>query len=792
MIKQIKRFFKHITLLDPQYSLNVAIVLLLSLVSFYTSFDGLRHYMFGNNTDDASWALLVLLAFLVFLIQLLLIVALMRLTQRISFGNKASMFMLYLIAMGFSVFLSYSYWYQAIQADNYAYNNFNVQLDESLSDVGVYQDTFTSIKKIATELAEYSQETALLEKNRGRTCGDNSSPGAGPRLSLRNSEENLFTLMNSNITLLNDEVMHKINKLDSIRYGYSPDANIQELQKAMNVVIAEVNRYKQNPDLIKAKKQLKEHSGQNRETLSTLHNGGGRTVSCPDAIITQKSQLLLERIGGLPVLKNIRLFNSQNHREVMTRALKVFLVIPKTVKNLIFSSSDITLDDEKKKDAEAVESSDFTPLILGVLIDLIIFFVGYGNGKYSQQRNYLSGKYHGQHFSVNDAININDHFYIDDLRENLQWYHHKAGRKHFIIIPSDAYRQSDNLNKRNLVSLMESLLTYHRISLFAWRIPFDRLPQNMCRRFSSLPKDTLFEYYQATEEQWFDLVKSLEANEILTSKRGDPRDFVISTFEHHEVKDDGSLSGLSSLSLREKGADKGGENDPAFKRKKKKIDNSKEGLEEKAEKKEGVNDKPFTEKSSKRKTENEVLEGSTTKKTEKKEKEEATKKDIFKDAISEDKAVSVMESKKETPEDITVKDKTVITTVEKENASKSAISKDKMASVNHPKEDVLKGGGKDKMVSVTEPKKKPSTDTNAKKTIVNSTGQKEEVSIKEPLKTKVSKENIDKDKESIIKNEEKQSKEEKIANIKDQEEKSQKRIRQLSPQHQRIMRKRGR
>ena len=497
MIRQIKSFFKQVTLLDPQYSLNITIVLLLSVVSFYTSFDGLRHYMFGNNTEDASWALLILLAFLVFLIQLLLIVALMRLTQRISLSNKVSMLMLYMIAMGFSVFLSYSYWYQAIQADNYAYNNFNIQLDDSLSDVGVYQDTFSNIKKIATELAEYSQETALLEKNRGRTCGDNSSPGAGPRLSLRNSEENLFTLMNSNISLLNDEVMQKINKLDSIRYGYSPDANIQELQKAMNVVIGEVNRYKQNPDLIRAKKQLKEHSGDNRETLSTIYNGGNRTVSCPDAIITQKSQLLLRRINDLPVLKNIRLFNSQDHREVMERALKVFLVIPSTVKNLLFSGEELNKD----TDAEAVKSADFTPLILGVLIDLIIFFVGYGNGKYSQQRNYLSGKYHGQHFSVNDAIKINHVFNIKELRETLQWYHHQLGRKHLIIIPSDAYRQSGNLNKRNLVSLMESLLANRRVSLQALRVPFETLPKNMRRRFSTLPEDTLFEFYYTTKER---------------------------------------------------------------------------------------------------------------------------------------------------------------------------------------------------------------------------------------------------------------------------------------------------
>ncbi|MCK5896001.1 MAG: hypothetical protein KAG20_04295, partial [Cocleimonas sp.] len=549
MLKKIKRFFKHVTLLDPQYSLNVTIVLLLSVVSFYTSFDGLRHYMFGNDSESAPWTLLLLLAFLVFLIQLLLIVALMRLTQRISLGNKVSMLMLYLIAMGFSVFLSYSYWYQAIQADNYAYNNFNIQLDDSLSDVGVYQDTFSSIKKIATELAEYSQETALLEKNRGRTCGDNSSPGAGPRLSLRNNEESLFTLMNGNISLLNDEVAQKINKLDSIRYGYSPNANIQELQKAMNVVIAEVNRYKQNPDLIKAKRQLKIHSGENRETLSTSHNGGNRTVSCPDAIITQKAQLLLTRINALPVLKNIRLFNSQDHREVMERALKVFVVIPSAITNLLFST-DNNEDREEEKSAEAVKSADFTPLILGAMIDLIIFFVGYGNGKYSQQRNYLSGKYHGQHFSVTDAIKINDFFNIKELRENLQWYHHQLGRKHLIIIPSDTYRQSHNTNKRDLVALMESLLANRRVSLQALRVPFETLPKNMRRRFSNLPADTLFEFYYTTEEQWFDLLQSLEADEILTFKDTDTQDFVLSKLESHQMRQQASESDKSTLSLR--------------------------------------------------------------------------------------------------------------------------------------------------------------------------------------------------------------------------------------------------
>ncbi len=549
--KQLKSLFKHVTLLDPQYSLNIVIVLLLSLVSFYTSYDGLRHYMFGQTPQDASWGLLILLGFLVFLIQLLLIVALSRLTQRISLSNKVSMIFLYFIAMGFSVFLSYSYWYQAIQADNYAYNNFNTQLDDSLSDVGIYQDTFLNIKKIAEELAEYSQETALLEKNRGRTCGDNSSPGAGPRLSLRNSEEQLFTLMNNDISILNDQITHKINKLDSIRYGYSPESDIKKLQKEMNIVIASVNRYKQTPALVKAKRALKEHSGEARNTLSVLHNETERPVSCPDTIITQKSQLLLERINELPALKNIRLFDVQNDREVMERALKVFLVIPSTVKGFVTPSTETVEDIEKKKSAEAVKSSDFTPLILGVMIDLVIFFVGYSNGKYTQQRNYLSGNYHGQHFSVNDAIKINHVFNIKELRENLQWYHHQLGKKHLIIIPSDTYRQAEDSNKRNLVSLMESLLANRRVSLQALRVPFTTLPKNMRRRFADLAEDTLFEFYHTTEEQWFDLLQSLEADEILTSKKSTTSDFVISTLEHHQVKPSHAVENTeSTLSLR--------------------------------------------------------------------------------------------------------------------------------------------------------------------------------------------------------------------------------------------------
>ncbi len=784
MIRQIKSFFKHVTLLDPQYSLNMTIVLLLSVVSFYTSFDGLRHYMFGNNTNDASWALLVLLAFLVFLIQLLLIVALMRLTQRISLSNKVSMLLLYMIAMGFSVFLSYSYWYQAIQADNYAYNNFNIQLDESLSDVGVYQDTFSNIKKIATELAEYSQETALLEKNRGKTCGDNSSPGAGPRLSLRNSEETLFTLMNSNISLLNDEVMQKINKLDSIRYGYSPDANIQELQKSMNIVIAEVNRYKQNPDLIKAKKQLKEHSGDNRETLSTLHNGGNRTVSCPDAIITQKSQLLLTRINDLPVLKNIRLFNSQDQREVMERALKVFLVIPSATKNLLFSSAEDSLNNEVEKDAEAVKSSDFTPLILGVMIDLIIFFVGYGNGKYSQQRNYLSGKFHGQHFSVNDAIKINHVFNIEELRENLQWYHHQLGRKHLIIIPSDTYRQSQNLNKRNIVSLMESLLANRRLSLQALRVPFDTLPKNMRRRFSNLPKDTLFEFYYATEEQWFDLLQSLEADEILTSKNTDPQDFVISTLEHHQVKKERPTSNTeeSSLSLKKNVISEELFSNPDFddKQNNSKIEESQEKAEEEnIEQKEPSKEKVTKEDVSQQKP----LKNKTPIEKEG-AKKQSKKKEIKKSETLKEKFPEKETPQKETPQKETPQKETP----QKETPQKETPQKETPQKETPQKETPQKETPQKETPQKETPQKETSTLAVAKKII------EDPPKIKK-LAIETSKEVVKKNKIPAVEEKEAlgSSNQEETQKNKRQRERLQKRMRQLSSQqHQRTMKKRGR
>jgi hypothetical protein len=136
------------------------------------------------------------------------------------------------------------------------------------------------------------------------------------------------------------------------------------------------------------------------------------------------------------------------------------------------------------------------------------------------------------------------------LRENLQWYHHKLGRKHYIIIPSDIYRQSESLDQRTLVSLMESLLANGRISLWSPRVQFEYLPKNMRRRFSDLPKDTLFEFYYVTEEQWFDLLQSLEADEILTSKKTSTQDFVISTLEHHQVQKNTDVTN-SSLSLRQ-------------------------------------------------------------------------------------------------------------------------------------------------------------------------------------------------------------------------------------------------
>ena len=100
-MKPSKTFLQQLKQMDREYWFSLFIVIALSIVSFYTSFDGVTHYIATGDTE-ASWSESLFLGFMVFIIQLLLVFSLGRLSQPTAWRNKAVWLLMYFMGMGIS------------------------------------------------------------------------------------------------------------------------------------------------------------------------------------------------------------------------------------------------------------------------------------------------------------------------------------------------------------------------------------------------------------------------------------------------------------------------------------------------------------------------------------------------------------------------------------------------------------------------------------------------------------------------------------------------------------------
>ena len=511
---------KHFALFDRRHWLNVFIIVALSLISFYTSYDGLSNYV-STGESGLSHGEMAFLAIIVVVIQLLLIVALNNLSRGISWRGKLMWMVLYMIAMSVSVFFSYSFYYKLMQADNFAQLNFDAQLSNALLKANIYRDSFIDIQHASKNIATYSKKTAQRERHYGKTCGDDSPAGKGPRRDLREEEATLFAQMSEDITLLSSKIEQDLATLKAIKQSYSPENNtVNQVQQRMNEVISRINRYRQSSIVNQAMVDLQQHTGKARRRLWV--QARQYVISCPDNKISRATNALLSSLKELPVLDEITLFDSHNDKEVMGRAMQVFLSIPTLLREAllpyVYADSKVENNTLLEKDETAISSADYAPFLLGGMVDVIIFLVGFSNGVQSKQRDYLRPDFYGEEFSVKDIVKIEKAFGLKELRHILRKHLYSEKQGYIFIIPSEVYPELAYSSA--LIDLFESLLTSNRIAEPKARsVPFHVLPNNFQHRFkdefSDAEQRPYFDYYPVTKEQWSDLSQSLNAFSML-------------------------------------------------------------------------------------------------------------------------------------------------------------------------------------------------------------------------------------------------------------------------------------
>ncbi len=492
----------------------ILLIILLSIVSFYTSFDGLRQFAFASK-ESPSHVGIVIIAVLVLSIQLFLVYSLHRVAKTRQLKTRLAWLPPYLLTMLISVFFSYGFYYKLFRADGYARDKFSVQLAAASKDAQKYLEAFEAIQEGGDQLKAYSLKRSNEEKQFGGTCGDHSPPGKGPRQLFRLQEAEKFNYIAENIKPLTQKVKSEIEELKKAIASYSP--NIKDLagfQRKLNDLVQRINANNNSFVLSYTKQAIRSRIGKNRENIIA------ENIGCPDETISNSGNVMLQNITHLPVLKEIKLFNPNNDKEVLTRALQVFKSLPRIVANSVFADAQASKAVRAEKNKLILKKADFMPLILGALIDFMLLIVGFTNGIQSRKDNWLSPAYEGEFFSALDAKRIKNNTRLNNIVELLQPHLLKTFGGYFFFIPSTTIAGHPQSGK--LLEMFEVLTTERIKPAYLRNIPYRWLPASVKERLERLYQEKIdnkqgFNIYRMNKAQWSEFKQVLNINELIST-----------------------------------------------------------------------------------------------------------------------------------------------------------------------------------------------------------------------------------------------------------------------------------
>ena len=483
----------------------VVLIIILSIISFYTSYDGLVRFSFAT-PDEASWLNLTILALVVFCIQLVLVYSLRKMALSRRASVKFRWLPLYILMMCISVFFSYGFYYKLLRAEGFAQENFTAQLNQARDGAQDYLMSFEAVEAGGRQLKQYSEQRAREEERFGGSCGDGSVPGKGPRRTFRNNEALIFSAIASSIDPLATRVRADITKLQDIIENYRPDMqDVTSLQNEVNSIIHQINTSRNAPVLQESSRVISLRVGDKRQRIVPTAQG---SIACPDTTITLNGNAMLKSIQNLPLMEDVQLFNPFDQRNVLNRAMDVIRSIPDLILTW-WNGGSVEAVMEQGKDS--TKRDDYVPLLLGALVDFVLLIVGLADGYIARRRNWMSSEFEGEYFSAEDATKLRGITDMMHLASNVQPYLHNSLGQHFFVIPSSPVH--GNRLASEMLELFEVLSSERIRPAMLRQVPYSWIPRRVKDEVYSIMGDDAehltFNIYRMGAAQWDELKQAL-------------------------------------------------------------------------------------------------------------------------------------------------------------------------------------------------------------------------------------------------------------------------------------------
>ena len=355
-------------------SLYWSLLLLLCATSIFTIYTGIISYLGGfTNTSVIN---MILFAVVVTLVQGLLVWCLIiALSEKYPMVFRLITIVGYLLFMSISVFFSYAFYYDNLRADSFAVSVYKEEVEVIMANADTYQTKLEEIRYKVNDLAKLSQKKANRENKIGGTCDGLAATAQGKFNYLRNTEQTYFASVADDVDTLVTSVETKIEafekKLKDVDEAALGDSEaVQNQEIALNKLLKDINKMPESIEMQEILEKLDSHSGENRRELKSkdpFQNYDEVTVSCKDGEITQSVNIIQSKVKKLEPIEVVELFDPNDKKEVIARALLVFADLFG-----IDIDKDTQTNDEETKE---ITGADYYPLVGGVLVDLMIFFV---------------------------------------------------------------------------------------------------------------------------------------------------------------------------------------------------------------------------------------------------------------------------------------------------------------------------------------------------------------------------------------------------------------------------------
>jgi len=342
----------------------------LSMISFYTSFDGFRKL--SNSTDN--YIMLIPVALFVILLQSALVFSINRFYLsdifKREFGIKAILLLLtYLMTTSISIFFSFSFYYQLLSANKYATRSTLFQLHEAKDILTDSSFRFHNVYNSLKSLSIYSTNKSMKEKQFGYTCNSQVGRGEGVYTWLRADDAKLTANFLNDIKGLEKNLNREIAQITQAISQFDPQStNIEKFGEIINSRIKRINsNYLHNPILNNLVKTLKSRSGANRAKIRVLNrnNNAVSIQSCMDSSFTYEAQKVINAIESLKSIEKLEIFDPKDTNKLFERTINVF-------STLLTNPSSISSNATKFDD---VTSEDLYSIFFAIMVDLLILFL---------------------------------------------------------------------------------------------------------------------------------------------------------------------------------------------------------------------------------------------------------------------------------------------------------------------------------------------------------------------------------------------------------------------------------